>query len=191
MSENWLHISPTSGTGSTQMSISADTNTSGVARKAKIVITAGTMTRTIDVLQMPTEGDIVCTYVINSTAETLMANSWYLSKAVITTSAGTVMEISGDSSLLTSSQDWTSLLGINVGEVIKVVYIPIDGYMGSLWFEGVPVKTIALYDKVIGITGDTNSNVPVFAELPYLESLYISSSVSNFPTGNKWNWNVA
>ena len=191
MSQNWLHISPTSGTGSAQMTISADTNTTGVVRKAKIVITAGTMTRTIDVVQQPSEEYVVCTYVINSTAETLMTNNWYLSKAVITTSAGTVMEISGDSSLLTSSQDWPSLLGINVGEEIKVVYIPTDGYMGSLWFDGVPVKTIALYDKVIGITGDTNSNAPVFKELPYLESLYISSSVSNFPTGNKWNWDVA
>ena len=97
MSENWLHINPTSGCNSSQMTISADTNTTGVPRKARIVITAGTMSRTIDVIQQPSEEYVVCTYVIDSTAVTLIHGGWHLGKAVITTTGGTVLEISGTS----------------------------------------------------------------------------------------------
>ena len=149
MSENWLHINPKSGCTSSQLSISADTNTTGVPRKARIVITAGTMTRTIDIVQEPSEEYIVCTYVIDSTAVTLLGNNWLLEKAVITTTGGTVMEIDGNSlSLLTTVQDWTSILGVGVGEEIKVTYFPEAGYMYADWFspinQHIPVKTIAI-----------------------------------------------
>lgn len=189
MSENWLHINPTSGCNSSQLSISADTNTTGVVRKARIVITAGTMTRTIDIIQQPDEEYVVCTYVIDSTAVTLLNSNWYLAKAVITTTGGTVMEIDGNSlSLLTTVQDWTSILGVDVGEEIKVTYFPEAGYMYASWFKGysehIPVKTIAIGHKILGITGSTNANAPIFEELPLLESIYISSSVTVFPTGN-------
>ena len=63
MANDWLHISPTSGTGSTQLGITADTNNTGFPRKAKIIITAGTMSKTIEVVQnWVVDGDIVSTY---------------------------------------------------------------------------------------------------------------------------------
>lgn len=59
---NWLHINPVSGTGSVQLEIRAEDNVLGVIRKAKIIVTAGTMTRTIDVVQGIADCDIFAVY---------------------------------------------------------------------------------------------------------------------------------
>ena len=70
-----------------------------------------------------------------------------------------------------------------MGEEIKVTYYPTDNYLHSTWFFGtddyIPVKTIAINDNIVGISGGT----PIFEILPKLESIYISNSVVDYPTG--------
>ena len=62
MSSDWLHISPMSGSGDTQLTIRAEDNPSGIERRARIIITAGTLTKTIEVVQGLAECDIFAVY---------------------------------------------------------------------------------------------------------------------------------
>ncbi len=87
---NWLHISPTSGRGSTQMTISADTNETTDVRKAKIIITAGTLSKTIEVVQYPMAGDIICTYNQGSGGVKLINMISILDAALVSSEYGSV-----------------------------------------------------------------------------------------------------
>lgn len=62
MSSDWLHISPMSGSGDTQLTIRAEDNPSGIERRARIIITAGTLSKTIEVVQGLAECDIFAIY---------------------------------------------------------------------------------------------------------------------------------
>lgn len=99
MTQNWLHINPVSGTGSTQFEIRADDNVLGITRKAKIIITAGTMTRTIDVVQGIADCDIFAVYYQPSSGLTLVNNNNQLRKVIISSEYGKI-------ELDPSSTDW-------------------------------------------------------------------------------------
>lgn len=176
MSENWLHISPTSGTGSTQMSISADTNTSGAIRKAKIIITAGTMSRTIDVVQMPTEGDIVCTYEVQSGSFKLCNSYTNITRMLVMAANGNTLSYTGTS--VNDERDYGALLGVNEGDIITAYfYLSYNNELyPNIFAYGVPVKTIKLNE--INFTMEISQanppypkSTPIFSNLPKLETI--------------------
>ena len=175
MSENWLHINPVSGTGSAQMTISADTNTTGVVRKAKIVITAGTMTRTIDVVQQPTEGDIVCTYEVQSGSFKLCSSYTNIARLLVFADNGNSLTYTGTS--VYAARDYGTLLGVNEGDIITA-YFYLDYHKElypGVFNYGCPVKTIKLngvnFTMIVSSPSTKPKSSVIFKNLPKLETI--------------------
>lgn len=179
MSQNWLHISPTSGNGNTQMTITADSNKTGFSRKAKIIVTAGTMTRTIDVLQNPSEADIVITYVVDSSTVKLLSSiSTYpcQNQFVLSTATSAITGINP-----TQATDYSQSLGLQSGDTLTLsIYTNCltSGYTTLRMTEPeIPVTSIAFYKNFrIDSTGIDNEYCNAFAHLPKLETVYISAN---------------
>lgn len=104
---NWLHINPTSGRGSTQMTISADTNQTTDIRRAKIIVTAGTLSKTIEVVQYPMAGDIMCTYNQGAGGVKLINTIGILDAVVISSEYGSVRLTGSSLNQLTANTIYT------------------------------------------------------------------------------------
>lgn len=180
MSENWLHISPTSGHGSTQLMISADTNNTGTARKAKIIITAGTMTRTIDVVQEVdvVEGDIVAVYQQSYFGVKLFNTVDYVrwSKVVVSSEYGSIT-FTGDSMSATTEMTVYSFNGLVPNTLTAKIYYNentdanlIDGLFNNINY----VISISILSKIQKINGLSNNS-------QRLEKVYLYSGVTEIP----------
>ena len=175
MENNWLHISPSSGMGNTQMTISANTNGTGAVRKAKIIITAGTLTREISVIQYPADGDITCTYVVGENSSLQLLNYVDSRDFLYKPDYAYIYNDNGDFLGVTSNQialnEVIDLSSLNVveGDVVTVVFYTIhSGLLHIDYFNNVRLKTISF--------GRYNDIAGLFIHLPYLEVIDIPST---------------
>lgn len=177
---NWLHISPTTGRGSTQMTISADKNKTGYSRKAKIIVTAGTMTRTIDVLQIPSEADIVITYVVDSSTVKLLSSIWTNPcnhQFVLSTATSAITDVNP-----TQTTDYSQSLGLQSGDTLTLsIY---SNCLGTGYTEikmtepEIPATSIA-FNKHFRTQSTGYEFGNCIAHLPKLETVYISADDCN------------
>lgn len=177
---NWLHISPTTGRGSTQMTISADTNKTGYPRKAKIIVTAGTMTRTIDVLQTPSEADIVITYVVDSSTVKLLSSIWTYPcehQFVLSTATSAITDVNP-----TAATDYSQSLGLQSGDTLTLSIFSNclgTGYTQIKMTEPeIPATSIA-FNKHFRTQNTGYEFGNCIAHLPKLETVYISAEDCN------------
>lgn len=171
MSENWLHISPTSGTGTTQMTISADTNNTTKVRRAKIIITAGTLSKSIEVVQYPMEGDIICTYNQPSLGVVLASSTSIFRAAVVSSEYGSIRYEGDALSALTSQTiydfDGRIPSSLNVNYYLNSSYITLQRDV----FSNLP-------DLVsVSILGKVNALTNTFYNNNSLKSIYLNSGV--------------
>lgn len=183
MSENWLHISPITGRGTTQMTISADTNDTPSIRRAKIVVTAGTLSKTIQVVQYPTDGEITCTYKATAEQFQLVNYDAGLSRVVVYADNGNSLTYSGNN--IDGVRDYTTLLGVQEGDIITAQFYTDNHNIYKTIFSGgnIPVKTITFSDSITGISGGSGSNhaeVAMIGGLPELETVHFGYNMFNF-----------
>lgn len=183
---NWLHISPTSGNGNTQMTISADTNDGTSFRRAKIVVTAGTMSKTIEVVQYPTDGEITCTYKVKSSEQfQLVWSDIGLSRVVVYSDNGNSLTYYGND--IDVARDYATLLNTQEGDIITAQFYTQNHIIdnGIFWgnVSNIPVKTIKFSDSITGITGGSGTgyvDVPIIGGLPELETVRFGHNMFNF-----------
>ena len=180
MSQNWLSISPTSGRGNTQMTITAEENFTGEPRRAKIVITAGTLTKMIDVIQYPSDGQVTCTYVVGENGTLKLLATQNFVSAIVYNENGDCIEIRGTG--LTTDYD-ISQLNVVEGDIVTVVFYKTAYHFLPATFSNVNVKTIKVSE---GVSFEDNSAYSPFAHLPYLETIDLPLSVDFFYGSNNY-----
>lgn len=190
---NWLHISPTTGRGSTQMTISADTNDTPNIRKAKIIVTAGTLSKTIEVVQYPTDGEITCTYKVTAGQFQLVYQDWGLSRVVVYADNGNSLSYSDNN--IDVARDYATLLGVQEGDIITAQFYTLNhAIYKSIFFGGIsniPVKTISFGDSIVGISGGSGTGyaeVPMIGGLPELETIHFGYNMFNNFYDSGWSF---
>lgn len=194
---NWLHISPTSGNGNTQMTISADTNDTTSFRRAKIVVTAGTMSKTIEVVQYPTQGDITCKYTVSSGSFSVVDLGSYFEKVVVYAENGNSVVYTGTGA--TQSIDYATILGVQEGDTITAQFYTTNHLLNTTWFNNLPqLKTLSINDGITGATAYTTFSMVYNCQ--NLETIHISGSMERFYSGETiahhtpieyWDWTIS
>lgn len=180
MSENWLHINPTTGSGSTQMIITADFNDTYQPRKAKIVVTAGTLTKTIDVVQywaVNVDGDVVSTYQQTESGVKILGSIINAIKKVVLVGNNKPLVFSGSSlSSLTSTTVYTfdgeTPTAITASVTFENTF---DGDTVGMYLGLPDMLTLSVYKKA--------TKPRAIWHNPRLKYLYLSSGVTAVPLG--------